>query len=361
VLSLLACCWVSTCLGEIRTFDGAHDLSKIELSVVYFVPNDRVPLKDWRDRVDYYVRRVIKFHERELDGQSQVVAKVHPEPLISPRKTAEFRTGDQDRTFFTTMDEVRARLPWKPEKAEGYPALLVLSDINWRELDDFRRVRVVDGKEVFEGSKGDGGRHFPGAESGGARATYDANKGFGMGLVSGDGWRVPYSGGSDCVVYHEGLGHSISLPHPEPIDDSVMGTGQYHFWINETVINRGQKLKLGWKPPEQPIDLSTELFTHFRALQQPISPAVDENVELKFKWPEKARVKSLRVRYQTELTGAWRDVPSEVHGAPPETLPLGKFSGAGPISYRVDVALDDGQTEEIWGYFQVIDKGSTSR
>ena len=67
----------------------------------------------------------------------------------------------------------------------------------------------------------------------------------GVGLVSGDGWRVPYSG-SDCAVYHEGIGHPVGLPHPEPLDDSVMGTAQYKYWINQTWVNRSQKQALGW-------------------------------------------------------------------------------------------------------------------
>ncbi len=107
--------------------------------------------------------------------------------------------------------------------AEGWiPILLVLSEINWRELDDFRRTRLVDGVATFDGSIDADGRHFPGAESGGSRARYLPEEGVGLGLVSGDGWRVPYSG-SDCAVYHEGVGHSVGLFHPKPEDHSVMG------------------------------------------------------------------------------------------------------------------------------------------
>jgi hypothetical protein len=118
-------------------------------------------------------------------------------------------------------------LNW-PGERDGFPIILVLSEINWRELDDFTRTRSVDGETRHEGNVSGDGRHFPGAESGGARAFYDANRGIGVGLVSADGWRVPYSG-SDCVVYHEGVGHAIGLPHPEPGDDSVMGFAQYRY------------------------------------------------------------------------------------------------------------------------------------
>lgn len=335
------------------TYDGKHDLSTIDLTVVYFVPKDRKPLPDWKDRVEYYIRRVSAFHERELGGISKIRVNLHPKPLASDLSAADFRRGDQNRTFFSTMDEVEALLMWKPDAAKNFPVLLVLSDINWRELDDFRRVRTANGKEIHEGHIAGNGRHFPGAESGGARATYIANPGYGMGLVSGDGWRVPYSG-SDCVVYHEGLGHSIGLPHPEPIDNTVMGTAQYQFWIHEARLNAKQKEKLGWKSPGTEPDRSTDLFSHFTALQEPIVPKAGEAVSLAMKWPKGASVRKLSVRVQSELFGKWQSIETDgVKGKPPSTVPLKAFAGPTPVSYRVDVELEDGQSGEIWGYFQV--------
>jgi hypothetical protein len=335
------------------TFDGKHDISTVNLTVVYFVPKDRTPLPDWKERVDYYLKRIAAFHHRELDGISKIQPAVHPKPLISEQNTAFFRRGDQDRTFFDTMDDIKARLKWKPDPKNGYPVLLVLSDINWRELDDFTRLRVVDGKPTHEGNIAGNGRHFPGAESGGARATYNAKLGYGMGLVSGDGWRVPYCGGSDCVVYHEGLGHSLGLPHPKPIDDTVMGVAQYKYWINEAKLNHSQKLKFGWQPPATPPDLSRDLFTAFTATPTPIVPKAGTPVSLALKWPKDAVVKSFQIRTQTELRGKWEVVKTNVIGKPPATVPLGTYPKPTPVSYRVDVELEDGQTSEIWGYFQV--------
>ena len=247
---------------------------------------------------------------------------------------------------------MKSLLVWKPDRGAGFPVLLVLSDINWRELDDFRRVRIVDGKPVHEGHVARDGRHFPGAESGGARATYDANAGYGMGLVSGDGWRVPY-GGSDCVVYHEGLGHSLGLPHPEPVDDTVMGTAQYRFWINETKLNLEQRKKLGWTPPAVEPDRSRDLFTHFAAIPNPKVPKPGDGVTLALKWPKDANVKMIVLRHQTALDGKWIATKIDAKGALPESVSLGKFDASTPVSYRIDVGLADGQTAEIWGYFQV--------
>jgi len=338
--------------APLTTYDGKHDISTINLTVVYYVPRDRTPLPDWRARVDYFVKRIDAFHTRELDGRARLKITVHPDPLVTEKDAADLRRGDGDFTFFSTMDDVKTRLKWKPDRATGYPILLVLSDINWRELDDFRRERVVDGKPRFEGSLGPDGRHFPGAESGGARATYLRDPGYGMGLVSGDGWRVPYSG-SDCVVYHEGIGHSIGLPHPTPIDDSVMGTGQYKFWINQSYMTGKQKRKLGWSPPPTTPDRSTDLFTVFTAIPAPPVPKPGEAVGLDLAWPTGAKVKTLVVRVQTELFGPWVTLPAAPAESRPRRALLGTFDRPTPVSYRVDAMLEDGQTAELWGYFQV--------
>ena len=39
--------------AELKTWDGRHDISKIEITVAYFVPKDRQPLPDWHDRISY--------------------------------------------------------------------------------------------------------------------------------------------------------------------------------------------------------------------------------------------------------------------------------------------------------------------
>jgi hypothetical protein len=234
-----------------------------------------------------------------------------------------------------------------------------LSDINWRELDDFQRTIVVDGKARFEGSVDQEGRHFPGAESGGSRATYLPEEGVGLGLVSGDGWRVPYSG-SDCPIYHEGIGHPIGLPHPEPEDDSVMGVAQYKGWLSQTWLNESQKKALGWLPKagaattKDPAAMrSGDLFTTFTAIPSPTVPKPGEPVNLKLTWPEGARLKGLKVRLETDLNGPWTSRPVPSSDRPPPTVDLGKFDRPTPVSYRVDAALQDGQSVELWGYFKV--------
>jgi hypothetical protein len=333
----------------LRTFDGKHDIRRIQATVVYFVPRDRTALPDWNERVRYFCRRIERFHERELDGQSKLITTVHKEPFRSERTSTALRSGDRDFIFFATLREVEKRLGFGRRQDGDFPVLLVLSDINWRELDDFWRLRAVDGQ--FEGQIING-RHFPGAQSGGARSLYMPDRGLAWGLVSADGWRVPYSG-TDCVVYHEGVGHAIGLPHPEPGNDSVMSRAQYRYWINETWIDDAQKRKLGWiAPPEKPA-ARTDLFSVFTAVPDPLVPKPGEPVSLRLTWPESARVRACTVRLQTELLGPWHTVPQHPLGPAPRSLSIGTFDRPTPVSYRIDGMLEDGKDVELWGYFQV--------
>ncbi len=356
-------------IGGTKTWDGNHPTSSIEVTLVYFVPVDRKPLPDWKERIGYYRRRIELFHTREFQGQSKLKTVLHPMPLISQLTTAELRQGDADRIFFRTLQETASRLKFPGNKGQAFPILLVFSEINWRPLDDFYRLKPFKNRLSFEGTYKDG-EHFPGASAGGARATYFAHQRMGWGLVSADGWRVPYRG-SDCVVYHEGCGHTVGLPHPEPADPTVMSLGQYCGWLNESWLNKQQKIRLGWRPasldstpekehgqsgkpqPNPSLQQQITLFSHFRALPHPRVPRPGQPVQLKLDWPEKAHLESLQVRFQTAIGGPWVSVPQSWKKHAPATADLGVFERATPVSYRVDARLKDGSTAELWGYFQV--------
>ncbi len=359
----------ATARAELKTWDGKHAIDRIEVTVVYFMPSDRSPLPDWKERAGYFCRRIERFHEREFQGQSVLKTVLRPEPFTSARTTKQLRDGDANAIFFQTLREVDGELQLDKGERKAYPILLVLSDINWRPLDDFFRMKPADdGKLVFEGNYSNG-RHFPGAAAGGARATYLADRGIGWGLVSADGWRVPYSG-TDCVVYHEGVGHTVGLPHPEPGNDSVMSLAQYKGWISESWLDDAQKKRLGWMPPEKPLDRKGDLFSTFKALPEPLVPKPNEPVSLKLTWPEGTAIKSLRVRFQTELWGPWVEsavttsaildkLPNQdrlFKVKAPDFVLLGQFDRATPVSYRVDAVLADGRDVELWGYFQVREK-----
>jgi len=333
------------------TWDGRHDTSRIDITVVYFVPVDRQPLPDWYERASYYCRRIERFHAREFQAVSVLKTHLAEQPLMSRRTTEQLRQGDANAIFFATLREAEERLQFGHAPREGFPVLLVLSDINWRPLDDFYRVKPTPAGLAFEGNF-NGSEHFPGATSGGARATYHADRGLGWGLVSADGWRVPYRG-SDCVVYHEGCGHTVGLPHPEPGNGSVMSLGQYRGWLSESWLDREQKMRLGWEPQQQPPSPELRLFSEFRALPEPRIPRPADEVSLSLSWPTGADVASLRVRYQTAIESPWVEVPQAWEGSSPKTVTLGRFDRETPVSYRVDAELEDGSTEELWGYLQV--------
>lgn len=333
----------------LRTFDGKYDIARIQVAVVYFVPCDRTALPDWEARVRYFCRRIERFHAREFSGQSTLTTAIQPQPFVSRKNSTELRSGDRDFIFFQTLQEVADRLDFVRREPGPFPILLVLSDINWRELDDFHRLRAGDGQ--FEGQIIEG-RHFPGAASGGARSLYWADRGVGWGLVSADGWRVPYAG-SDCVVYHEGVGHPIGLPHPEPANDSVMSVAQYRFWINQSWIDETQKLKLGWVPPASPAARKQDLFSVFTTLPKPLCPQPSDEVALQLTWPAESRTRRCTVQLQTDLFGPWYQLPGQAAGPAPQAISLGRFDRPTPVSYRVDATLEDGQDVEMWGYFQV--------
>lgn len=357
---LLACVLIvlaSQLHAGMTTWDGRHDTSKIEVTVVYFVPADRTPLFDWRDRVDYFCRRIEQFHEREFEGLSVMKTKVIDHPLISKFKTAQLRQGDADAIFFKTLREADTRLKFGQGERTAFPILLVLSEINWRPLDDFYRVKPTEDGFAFEGNF-NGHEHFPGAAAGGARATYLADRGVGWGLVSADGWRVPYRG-TDCVVYHEGCGHTVGLPHPEPGNGSVMSLGQYKGWISESWLDKDQKVRLGWEPQNRPMTPQLKLFSEFRALPEPSIPKPGQLVRLELDWPDDVEVESLQVRYQTAIQSPWIDVPQTWDGDSPSHAKLASFERSTPVSYRVDATLKDGATAEIWGYFQVRDEAGS--
>jgi len=340
------------CAGQLTTWDGRYPIDQIEVTMVYFVPKDRQPLTDWKQRLDYYARRIEQFHQREFQNQSKLTVKVRSQIFSSDFSTEQLRVGDANQIYFKTMEEVDRALQFGRRSEKIFPILLVMSDINWRPLDDFFRVRFKNGKAAFEGHYNQG-RHFPGAESGGARAVYWDNIGKGWGLVSADGWRVPYSG-SDCVVYHEGVGHTIGLPHTDQANTSVMSLGQYHGWINESYIDVAQKRKLGWKP--EATDQNT-LFSMFTAVPAPAVPKPAQSVGLQCTWPEATLFSSVTVELQTRLDSPWVLIKTyseaELAAGPPTSIELGAFDRPTPVSYRVRAIAKEQPQVELIGYFQV--------
>ena len=352
----------------LTTWDGRHSIDTIRATVVYFVPSDRQPLPDWQERVEWLCERVRRFHHREFAGRSRLVTRIHPEPFRSAASTGALRVGDGDATFFRTVTEVDRTIDVGRDADGAFPVLLVLSDINWRPLDDFSRQSPAGQGWKFDGALADGGLHVPGAAAGGSRAVYLADRGRGWGLVSGDGWRVPCRG-SDCVVYHEGIGHAIGLPHPEPADGSVMSEGQYRSALAQSWVEAGQKKRLGFTadvaanaPPADPV------FDTFTATPEPAVPRPGQPVALRL-FPLDLIPPELRVEVQTSLRGPWTSVPVEAEAIQKGLISLGRFDRPCGVGWRVTgptatIDTEAGSDAKIapangpsaataWGYFQV--------
>lgn len=133
-----------------------------------------------------------------------------------------------------------------------------------------------------------------------------------------------------------------------------MSLGQYKGWINQSWLDESQKKQLGWVAPDKP-RARNDLFTGFTALPDPLEPQPNAEVKLRLNRPDGALLKTCRLRIQTSLVGPWLEVPTSVGAASQGSIELaiGKFDRATPVSYRVDVELEDGQRAELWGYFQV--------
>ena len=352
----------------LTTWDGRHAIDTIDATVVYFVPADRQPLPDWRERVEWLCERVRRFHHREFAGRSRLRTSIHPEPFHSAASTATIRNGNGDATFFRTLAEVDRTIDLGRDADGAFPVLLVLSDINWRPLDDFSRQSHTGQGWKFDGALADGGLHVPGAAAGGSRAVYLADRGRGWGLVSGDGWRVPCRG-SDCVVYHEGIGHAIGLPHPEPADGSVMSEGQYRSALAQSWVEAGQKKRLGFTAdaadkafPADPV------FDCFTATPEPAVPKPGQPVALRLS-PLELVPPDLRVEVQTSLRGPWTSVPIDAEALRKGLVPLGRFDRPCGVGWRVTgptpkiatagaddanlLAAEGASSATAWGFFQV--------
>lgn len=349
----------SESLSGIHVFGATDSIKKIDVQVVYYVPCDVEPLPDWRERVNYHLRRVEKFHDRELCGQSELIYTVYPSPFIASATRSGFPQDDVNRFFWYIINEV-----WNSEKIffkeDMFPILLVLSDANFSpSYDDW--TRACNGEVcVFPGPHSkcaghvkDNGEDRPGTRCGGARSVFWPEKHMGFGLVTADGWRVPIKG-TDCVVYHEGIGHAIGLPHPEPIDNSIMGLAQYVDSINKTWMNKDQKEILGWR--KTPVERS-DLFSTFEVCHWPTSPSSTDTVRIQVKFPTQFEARSIVAEYQTGLRNRFESLEgalrfgvdgqtSAVWSVPP--VPVGES-----IGYRVRIETTAGETEEIWNYYKV--------
>ncbi|MGI6454138.1 MAG: hypothetical protein ACOX5R_00760 [bacterium] len=347
------------CPAPMHVFGASDEIRNVDLQVVYYVARDVKPLPDWRERVEYHVRRASRFHEREFGGQSEIHYTISAEPFISSCTALGFPQDDVNNFYWHVINEVwhSGRIQWA---TGAFPILLVMSDMNFSPgYDDWSRVCSGENCPLDEphsqcaGWVNSNGEDRPGSRAGGARALLWAEKHIGLGLVTADGWRVPIKG-TDCVVYHEGIGHALGLPHPEPINDSVMGLAQYVDSINLTWVDEDQKRTMNWQPHE--IDHSS-LFSTFEVTHFPTRPSQNVSVTIRAKIPNCFELSSVTMEYQTALRQpfcemALERISSDDHFVYYQWSLPPSLTGQS-IAYRVKAVTSDGESEEIWNYYKV--------
>ncbi len=350
---------LSSANSNLHVYGSTDSIDIIGVQVVYYVPFDSEPLLDWRERIESHMHRVKKFHARELGNQSELNYTIYPSPFIASATKDEFPQDDVNRFYWHIINEV-----WHSGKlsfnANSFPIILVFSDNNFSPgYNDW--IRECNGKDCIfppphskcAGYVKENGEDRPGTRCGGARSVFWPEKHMGFGLVTADGWRVPIKG-TDCVVYHEGIGHAIGLPHSEPLDNSVMGLAQYVDSINKTWLNEKQKKKLGYKPTTND---KKDLFTHFEVSHSPSRPLALKPVKIQATFPRHIKIKRLKAEYQTALRSPFQSLGKA-------TLTYSKKSKIATwcippiqigesIAYRVRLETESHGSEEIWNYYKI--------
>jgi len=354
--------WAGEPSAPLHGFGVADSIGQVEVGVAYYLPRGRIPLPDWRERVEYHMKRAQSFHHREFGKQSKLTYRILEDPFVASASRDEMPKDDVDQFFWHIVNEVwnSGKFTFSPE---AFPIILVLSDVNfspgygdWTRECDGIGCPFSEPHTDCAGHVTETGEDRPGTRCGGARALIWPERHIGLALVTADGWRVPITG-TDCVVYHEGVGHSLGLPHPEPLNDSVMGLAQYVHPIHKSWIDADQKEAMGWVKHE--IDY-TDLFSSFEVSHAPSRPGAQDTVTITVKLPEHFAVQSILLEYQTGLWLPFRSArfqgQEERDGFQYFTWTIGPVPIGQSIAYRARVATRGGQQEEFWNYYKVRGK-----
>jgi hypothetical protein len=347
--------------NPVHIFGSTDSIEQIDAHIVYYITKERTALPDWKERIEYLMQRTEKFHAREFTGQSTLNYTIYPKPFIAQATHPELPKDPNDINAFYwhIMNEVWHSGEIKFAENQLH-IIIVLSDINFSDgYDDW--TRECDGENCpfpaphaqCRGHVNGNGEDRPGSRAGGSRSLYWVDRHIGLGLVTADGWRVPLKG-SDCVVYHEGLGHALGLPHPTPINNSVMGFAQYVDSIQKAWIDEDQKLAMGWKKEAINQDC---LFSTFSVTHAPTDPSSLDGVTIKASFPSRFALASITADYQTDLWAPFQSLGSANLLEGVDTThalwtvdPIAKGKS---VAYRVKITTRNGETEEIWHYFKI--------
>lgn len=347
-----------TIAPPLHTLRGGQDISRIHVTALYYLPPGRLPCPGWRERIGYVLDRLARFHEREFTGQSRVTWEIS-DTIFVPETRERPRDGNE--WFWEAVSRVRKK-SWQPDHSRGFPILVLFTNTNlcpgcdteeWtRRCDPLTCVCQPHDPALCDGNVDAEGEDHPGSHCGGSRAVYWGAEQCGVAVLSGDAWRVPLKG-SDCVAYHEAIGHAIGLPHPEPMNDSVMGRAQYRYSLSEAVLDEDQKRALGWQP--RPVNRD-DLFSRFRISYGPKRAMVGQPVTVTAHIPAKKSGRRIWAEYQTKF-GEWTRLPEptrRTEGSDERcewTVPA--FASPVFVSYRIFVEDGKAGVSQQWSLFRV--------
>ena len=195
------------------------DFSQLKIYAFYLVPKDRVPVADWKQKIDTLLNRVKTFHESQLKGSSVITYEIYDQPIIGSFTTQGYRDKGYGGWYGAMCGEV---MPVKDPIFGQFASYIIFAD--WGQEDDCSNYYVNRCKGEIDISDI--------KQCGGAGAAHwgNYNGGYaGCGLIPEEAWKHPEVPGTDTVVYHEGFGHAANIPHSNPLDPSgVMGTAYYN-------------------------------------------------------------------------------------------------------------------------------------
>ncbi|MBW3595825.1 MAG: hypothetical protein KY475_00965 [Planctomycetes bacterium] len=257
----------------------------VRLKAVYLVPKDRTPSAGWQDDLTNILPRLKNFHEREFrtarGGEfSKMSLELHG-PVTGAKSTDGYRDLGDD--FYGKMvREVReldragglthpVYESASVEDQAGPPSVtvyLIFADWGLEDVapashyqkclwDEAAHDYVchgeppsardwLDERGYFVGGNAPAGYDLSDiSQAGGSQARFwgidDELGAYGAGIVTEEGWKHPEIEGTAVVAYHEGPGHSLGMPHPEPEaanarNPGVMGLALYNSTLEDAYI-----------------------------------------------------------------------------------------------------------------------------
>lgn len=193
-------------------------INKIKLLVFYFVPNDQIVDKNWKDLISQTLDEVKKFHQLEFKGLSLLDYNIYPRPILALNNSSFYdgsnTTGGNPNALNNSLKEINERVFRR--NSDFY-----FEDFFQKDKEEFI-IKVI----IYEGVGAAGG-HF-------------------AIILAKDFLKTPEG---STILYHEFL-HTLGVPDfydyetNLPYSDDIMGSGRRKK-INETYIREEIKEKLG--------------------------------------------------------------------------------------------------------------------